>query len=41
MSNQHDTVGMSYLDSLSRRWFTTYVPILVFLFVLLFPFYWM
>ncbi len=37
----HDSVGMSYLDSLSRRWVTTYIPMLVFLFILLFPFYWM
>lgn len=38
---QHDTVGMSYLESLPRRWVTTYIPVLIFLFVLLFPFYWM
>lgn len=39
--DQADTVGMSYLDSRSRQFFTTYLPLLVFLFVLLFPFYWM
>jgi multiple sugar transport system permease protein len=39
--DQIDTVGMSYLDSRSRQFFTTYLPLLVFLFVLLFPFYWM
>jgi multiple sugar transport system permease protein len=39
--DQTDTVGMSYLDSRSRQFFTTYLPLLVFLFVLLFPFYWM
>jgi len=33
--------GMSYLDSLSRRVATLYLPLGVFLFVLLFPFYWM
>ena len=33
--------GMEYLDSLPRRWVVTYIPVLVFLFVLLFPFYWM
>jgi multiple sugar transport system permease protein len=33
--------GMSYLVSLPRRVVTVYVPLLVFLFVLLFPFYWM
>ena len=36
-----DTTGMRYLDSLSRRVFTVYVPIVVFVIVLLFPFYWM
>ena len=33
--------GMTYLESLPRRVVTLYVPLLVFLFVLLFPFYWM
>ena len=33
--------GMDYLESLPRRWVTVYIPLLVFLFVLLFPFYWM
>ena len=33
--------GMNYLVSLPRRVVTVYVPLLVFLFVLLFPFYWM
>ena len=37
--DQSDTVGMSYLDSRSRQFFTTYLPLLAFLFVLLFPFY--
>ena len=32
---------MSYLDSMPRRWVTTYIPLGVFVFVLLFPFYWM
>src|SRR6266480_6396531 len=36
-----DSRGMDYLESLPRRWVTLYVPIGVFLFVLLFPFYWM
>ena len=39
--DQSDTVGMSYLDSRSCQFFTTYLPLLAFLFVLLFPFYWM
>ena len=36
-----DTQGMNYLVSLPRRLVTVYVPLFVFLFVLLFPFYWM
>jgi len=36
-----DTQGMNYLVSLPRRVFTVYVPLTVFLVVLLFPFYWM
>ncbi len=36
-----DTQGMNYLVSLPRRVVTVYVPLAVFLFVLLFPFYWM
>jgi len=34
-------VGMQYLESLPQRWITLYIPMGVFLFVLLFPFYWM
>src|SRR5439155_793842 len=41
MSDKAETAGMEYLQSLPRRWVTLYVPIGVFLFVLLFPFYWM
>lgn len=33
--------GMDFLQSLPRRWVTTYIPLGVFVFVLLFPFYWM
>ena len=36
-----DSAGMRYLDSLPRRWVTLYIPLGVFMFVLLFPFYWM
>ncbi|MBK5104375.1 MAG: carbohydrate ABC transporter permease [Burkholderiales bacterium] len=36
-----DTQGMSYLVSLPRRVVIVYIPLLIFLFVLLFPFYWM
>jgi multiple sugar transport system permease protein len=33
--------GMSYLESPLRKAMTTYLPLCVFVFVLLFPFYWM
>ena len=33
--------GMAYLESVPRRWVTLYIPLVVFLVVLLFPFYWM
>jgi multiple sugar transport system permease protein len=36
-----DTRGMGYLDTLPRRAVTVYAPLAVFVFVLLFPFYWM
>jgi multiple sugar transport system permease protein len=36
-----DSTGMAYLESLPRRVVTVYVPLGAFLFVLLFPFYWM
>jgi multiple sugar transport system permease protein len=36
-----DTQGMNYLVSTPRRLVTVYLPLAVFLFVLLFPFYWM
>ncbi|MGK6306206.1 carbohydrate ABC transporter permease [Variovorax sp. DT-64] len=36
-----DMVGMSYLESVPRKVVTVYVPLVVFLIVLLFPFYWM
>jgi len=35
------TEGMRYLESLPRRFVTLYLPLAIFLFVLLFPFYWM
>ncbi|MDN8611543.1 carbohydrate ABC transporter permease [Variovorax ginsengisoli] len=40
-SGQIDVVGMSYLDTLPRKAVTVYLPLVVFLIVLLFPFYWM
>lgn len=36
-----DTQGMNYLVSLPRRVVVVYIPLLIFIFVLLFPFYWM
>ena len=36
-----DEGGMGYLQSLPRRVVTIYIPLLVFVIVLLFPFYWM
>lgn len=38
---EDDSQGMAYLSSLPRRVVTLYVPLAVFVFVLLFPFYWM
>jgi len=36
-----DEGGMGYLESIPRKVVTVYIPLLIFLFVLLFPFYWM
>ena len=36
-----DTVGSSYIESVPRRLVTVWLPLLLFVFVLLFPFYWM
>jgi multiple sugar transport system permease protein len=36
-----DTVGMRYLETLPRRLVTVYIPLSLFVIVLLFPFYWM
>jgi multiple sugar transport system permease protein len=41
MKDTEQTAGMTYLVSLPRRVVTVYVPLAVFLVVLLFPFYWM
>jgi multiple sugar transport system permease protein len=40
-STADETRGMDYLETRGRRWVTLYIPIGLFLFVLLFPFYWM
>jgi multiple sugar transport system permease protein len=36
-----DSAGMGYLETRTRRLVTVWLPLAVFLFVLLFPFYWM
>jgi multiple sugar transport system permease protein len=41
MKDQDLQSGMNYLVSVPRRVVTVYIPLCVFLFVLLFPFYWM
>ena len=41
MDKSTDTVGMGFLDSVPRKLVTVYLPLCLFLFVLLFPFYWM
>jgi multiple sugar transport system permease protein len=41
MKDDTQTHGMSYLESLPRRVVTLYLPLGIFVFVLLFPFYWM
>jgi multiple sugar transport system permease protein len=33
--------GMTYLETLPRRLVTIYIPLALFIIVLLFPFYWM
>ena len=39
--NIADSAGMSYLENLPRRLVTVYLPLVIFVIVLLFPFYWM
>jgi multiple sugar transport system permease protein len=41
MASERETSGLEFLESLPRRWITLYIPLGVFLFALLFPFYWM
>jgi len=36
-----DSTGMAFLDTVPRQLITVYLPLAVFVFVLLFPFYWM
>jgi multiple sugar transport system permease protein len=39
--NDTDTQGMSFLQTMPRRVVTVFIPLGIFVFVLLFPFYWM
>ena len=39
--NNDASQGMDYLQTMPRRWVTVYIPIILFVIVLLFPFYWM
>ena len=39
--NNDASQGMDFLQSMPRRWVTIYIPIVLFVIVLLFPFYWM
>ena len=41
MTRLNDTIGLGWLDSPPRKLVTVYLPLLVFVVVLLFPFYWM
>jgi multiple sugar transport system permease protein len=41
VSTRDDQVGMEFLESVPRKVVTVYLPLGIFLFVLLFPFYWM
>jgi multiple sugar transport system permease protein len=41
VTGRPDTQGMYYLESMPRRVVTMYIPLAIFVFVLLFPFYWM
>jgi multiple sugar transport system permease protein len=40
-TNATDTAGMDFLQSVPRKFVTVYLPLIIFLIVLLFPFYWM
>lgn len=40
-TEERETQGMDFLQSLPRRWVTVYIPLAIIIFVLLFPFYWM
>lgn len=39
--SKNQNQGMDFLTSLPRRWITVYIPLILMLIILLFPFYWM
>ena len=39
--SKNQNQGMDFLTSLPRRWVTVYIPLILMLIILLFPFYWM
>jgi multiple sugar transport system permease protein len=41
MTRRRETIGMTWRDSVPRKLVTVYLPLAVFVVVLLFPFYWM
>ncbi|WP_077034767.1 carbohydrate ABC transporter permease [Pelomonas sp. KK5] len=41
MAARNESIGMAYLDGRGRKLITVYLPLLAFVIVLLFPFYWM
>ncbi len=41
MGARNESIGMAYLDGPGRKLITVYLPLLAFVIVLLFPFYWM
>src|SRR5690554_3283883 len=40
-TEDRDEQGMDFLLSLPRRWVTVYIPLMILMVILLFPFYWM
>lgn len=39
--SKNNNQGMDFLTSMPRRWVTVYIPLILMLIILLFPFYWM
>lgn len=40
-NQDRDNGGMDFLQSMPRRWVTIYIPLIVLMVIMLFPFYWM